>query len=90
VWSRDGKELFYISGDRKLTAVEVKSGATFEFGTPKALFEYVGAMSLAGTSPFDVSPDGKRFLLMDTADAVASPTLHVVLNWQAGLTGGGR
>ena len=85
VWNRDGKELFYISADRKVMSVGVKSGGTFEFGSPKALFDYSGAASLAGTSPFDVSPDGKRFLLLDSADAAATPTLHVVLNWHAGL-----
>jgi len=34
-WRRDGKELFYVSADRKLTAVPVKLGATVEAGTPQ-------------------------------------------------------
>src|SRR5205814_1046544 len=36
---RDGKELFYISSDRKMMAVEVKTGGAFEPGIPKALFD---------------------------------------------------
>jgi hypothetical protein len=38
VWRQDGKELFYWSGDRKIVAVPVKSGAQFEAGVPKELF----------------------------------------------------
>src|SRR5260370_27216602 len=39
-WRRDGKELFYVSADKKMMAVEVKGeGATFERGVPKVLFD---------------------------------------------------
>jgi hypothetical protein len=43
VWSRDGKELFFIGAAQKMTAVEVKtgsrSGTRFEAGVPKPLFD---------------------------------------------------
>src|SRR5262249_49096051 len=39
VWSRDGTQLFYFGDDRKMMAVEVKAGTSFEAGTPKALFD---------------------------------------------------
>ena len=29
VWSKDGKELFFIGADRKMTAVEVKGAALY-------------------------------------------------------------
>src|SRR5438034_662392 len=39
-WRRDGKELFYISPERKVMAVDIKEyPSTFEVGTPKALFQ---------------------------------------------------
>jgi hypothetical protein len=38
IWSRDGRELFYIAADNKLMAVDVKSGARFEHGVSKPLF----------------------------------------------------
>src|SRR5262245_39921163 len=40
LWRADGKELFFVSDDRKFYAVDVseKSGS-FEFGVPKFLFE---------------------------------------------------
>jgi eukaryotic-like serine/threonine-protein kinase len=42
-WRRDGRELFYLTQDGTLMAVEVKAnalkkGAVFEFGPPRALF----------------------------------------------------
>jgi eukaryotic-like serine/threonine-protein kinase len=79
-WSRDGKELFYIAGDNKLMAVDVKGGVKFEHGVPKALFE-------ARTPPdasFDVAPDGKRFLMVSALSHDANPPMTVVINWQAG------
>ena len=38
VWSRDGKELFYIGSDQKLMAVEVIGGNKFEAGMPRPSF----------------------------------------------------
>ena len=40
MWRADGKELFFLSLDRKMMAVDVKtSGTGIETGTPKALFQ---------------------------------------------------
>ena len=77
IWSRDGKELFYIAADNKLMAVDVKSGARFEHGVPKPLFE--------ARTGFDVSPDGKRFLLVVPLEQAANPPMTVVVNWHAGV-----
>src|SRR4030095_13374580 len=39
-FARDGKELFYVSADRKIMSVPVKTdGASFESGTPRTVFE---------------------------------------------------
>jgi len=38
-WRRDGKELFYLSGEGKMMSVSVKAGSNFEVGTPVALFQ---------------------------------------------------
>jgi hypothetical protein len=81
VWSRDGKELFYLSADQKIMAVTVKAGATFEYGRPQLLF----AIRTTTTGRYDVSADGKRFLVIQGATDAPAPTLMVVLNWQAGL-----
>jgi hypothetical protein len=48
-WRRDGKELFYISGDGKLMAVEIKTNNGFAAGIPKPLFQTrIASGELAG------------------------------------------
>jgi len=80
-WRRDGKELFYLALDRKLTAVTVMPGATFEADTPRALFETTLPVS-AFRQTYSVSADGQRFLLNAPLETTASPMM-VVLNWPA-------
>jgi Tol biopolymer transport system component len=81
-WSRDGKELFYISADGKLMSVPVKSdSSTFEPGAPKALFD----MRDARLQYFDVAGDGQRFLINNLVEEAASSPANVVLNWTADL-----
>ena len=59
-WRADGRELFYIAPDGKLMAVPVKTGATFEFGSPLALFQTPDPQT-PSSSGYAVSPDGQRF-----------------------------
>ena len=39
IWRRDGKELFYLTLDKKLMATEVKTGEIFEAGAGRLLFQ---------------------------------------------------
>jgi eukaryotic-like serine/threonine-protein kinase len=84
-WRRDGRELFYLSADGKLMAVEVDgSSDTFEAGVPAPLFEpRVG--SISGDSPYDVAADGRRFLVNVLVEENAPVPVTVVLNWTADL-----
>ena len=83
-WRRDGKELFFISADGKVMAVDVKSGADLEVGVPRALFETLLPALFAGDYFYDVSADGQRFLMnMPVGDA--SQPISLVANWTAGL-----
>ena len=92
-WRGDGKELFYAAADGKMTAVAVKiapgSKSSFELGVPVPLFDshIVPAGSIAGvSSQYDVTADGKRFLVVTSGvGAASSPPLTVVVNWIAGL-----
>jgi hypothetical protein len=88
-WRGDGKELFFIAADGKLMAVTVKavSGTkpSFEAGAPQPLFEALLAHAPGDNLfQYDVTTDGKRFLLSTIAGASA-PQLNVVVNWEAGL-----
>jgi eukaryotic-like serine/threonine-protein kinase len=86
-WRRDGKELFYLSLDGKLMAVNVAEGPTFRAGVPESLFQALVVRgrreSLLGVSRWDVAPDGKHFLI-NTVKTSSEP-LTVVLNWTAEL-----
>ncbi len=68
LWSRDGKELFYVSGDHNMMAARVTGGATIDTDEPRVLFhvpdELLGAEYLYYT-PWDVARDG-RFLMART------------------------
>ncbi|MEX0880601.1 MAG: hypothetical protein WD451_12860 [Thermoanaerobaculia bacterium] len=80
VWARDGRELFYRSGD-KMMAVTVQVGATFVAGKPRPLFEGNYAMGpVAGFTNYDVTRDGQRFLMVKS-EGSAPTQLNVVLNW---------
>jgi serine/threonine-protein kinase len=73
-------ELFYRNGD-KMMVVKMNTKPTLAAGDPQVVFEgshYVPA----ALDTFDVSPDGKRFLMIKEPDQAASVTqIDVVLNW---------
>jgi hypothetical protein len=66
-------------------SVDVSANPTFHPGIPKPLFK-TKAQRLTDRMIWDVSPDGKKFLLpIPVAANTTAPPLTVVLNWQAGL-----
>jgi Tol biopolymer transport system component/predicted Ser/Thr protein kinase len=81
-WNRNGRELFYRSGD-KMMAVDIATQPTFTVGKPRMLFERQYVPTPATLPNYDVSPDGQRFLMLKPAEqAQAAPTqINVVLNW---------
>jgi eukaryotic-like serine/threonine-protein kinase len=82
LWRADGKELFFVSRDRGMMAVDISAGPTLEPGVPRRLFE----TSVNATSSFHnyaVTRDGQRFLIrlgLDSKSAELDP-LYVVTNW---------
>ena len=51
-------------------------------GQPEALFTWRGlAAGSYDSASFDVSRDGRRFLVIEPLTNEQTPTLHVVLNW---------
>jgi len=83
VWSPDGSELFYRSGNRMMVA-SVQTEPTFNAGRPEVLFEgsYVRSRIDRAYQYYDISPDGRRFLMIKEADEEGSTAqINVVLNW---------
>ncbi len=84
-WSPDGRELFYRTGDMRMMAVTVETEPSFRAGLPKELFRDDYSFMGPGQA-WDISPDGKRFLMMkeiaaDESEAVTPRRINVVLNW---------
>jgi Tol biopolymer transport system component len=81
-WRADGQELFYMTLDSKLVAVEVGSTQSgFAVGPPRVVVEthVAGWERTNQGTPFAVTPDGQRFLINTASDTVRPVTL--ILNW---------
>jgi Tol biopolymer transport system component len=76
-WRRDGRELFYIARDRKLTAVQVEPAATFAVGVARTLFEV--------SSEYTFTADGQRFLMPTAVGDTANSPITLIVNWTSAL-----
>jgi serine/threonine protein kinase len=84
-WRSDGRELFFVTSDRHLAAVDVDgAGSAFSSGPARLLFPVPDARLGAADNGFEVTRGG-RFLINLMPRAEPSP-IHVILNWPALLT----
>lgn len=80
-WRGDGKEIYYIAPAGHVMSVQIaEKGNSMEVSTPQVLFQ---SWPTAGAAPFDVTADGKKFII-NTAVWQNAP-LTLVVNWTAGL-----
>jgi Tol biopolymer transport system component len=83
-WRADGREIYYLSEDRKLMTVAVDPGPSF--GVPKPLFQTrVPPGVTSNRTHYVPARDGGRFLVNIQASDVAQTPITVVLNWTAAL-----
>jgi len=59
IWRQDGKELYFLTRDREVMAVDLTSTPALKAGTPHVLFKLTDPLVDGG----DVSPDGQRFVV---------------------------
>jgi hypothetical protein len=64
----DGQELPYLDGDA-IKAVQVKTEPTFSASKPKILFRGNYVTGCRENPEWDISPDGKRFLMIKSVAA---------------------
>ena len=82
-WRRDGKEIFYIGAANRLMAVPVDgNGPAFRPGVEAPLFEMT---PVRGDWSYDVTPDGRRFIVNTQVEQASTQPITVVVNWLAGL-----
>ena len=63
VWPRGGHELFMLDPERRIVSVPATTGGVFSAGKPEPLF-VANYLSLPIGRAFDVSDDGRRFLMI--------------------------
>ncbi len=87
LWNRNGKELFYVNAGREMmVAPVVPAGSSPGIGERKVLFRMKQEWYLTDRenyTPFDISPDGKRFLMaknVQTVQALSGPLIFID-NW---------
>ncbi|HEU5256273.1 MAG TPA: protein kinase [Vicinamibacterales bacterium] len=82
VWNRNGRELFFRSGDRVMTA-DVSTQPIFSSGRPRLLFQgkYLRSEFPLTGFAYDVSPDGQRFVMVEETGGTTAAQINVVLNW---------
>jgi eukaryotic-like serine/threonine-protein kinase len=83
-WRKDGKELFFLDPTDNIVAVDVNlSGNAPQLGVPHVLFQANAIQRQNG--PFEVTADGKKFLVNVGNLKEGSDPLTLVLNWPAEL-----
>jgi len=87
LWSPDGQELFYSNlGSGQLMGIDITTDAAFAFGNEQALGIRGFLIYGISTRPYDITPDGQRFLMVfpaDQTDSAETPDeqINIVLNW---------
>jgi serine/threonine-protein kinase len=89
LWARSGKELFYLGADGTLLRVPVEaSGGTWHAGAPVKVLEGRYYTGTGSGRAYDVSLDGKRFLMIKapaTDTAATPPAVILVQHWDEEL-----
>jgi hypothetical protein len=63
--------------------VDVQTGPVFSAGKPRLLFTAQGYVGMAPIRTWDISPDGRRFLVVKMGERKSRPITELVLvqNW---------
>lgn len=83
VWAHSGDELFYVDGESRMVAAQVRTESGFSVGERSVLFD-IGPDYLIIQQEqyalYDVTPDDQRFVMLRQVD-VEPPEVIVVQNW---------
>ena len=80
-WRGDGKEVFYLGADNRVRATEIAArGSSIRVGSTETLFRTQTVPT--PISPFDVTADGRRFLInaMPVVNDNSEP-VTLLINW---------
>jgi hypothetical protein len=94
-WGRAGRELFFLSLDGEMMAVDVTLDGEFEAGSQTALFTLDPSLEMSVTelsTLYDVDVDDQRFLMLSRVGAEGPRRIVAAFNWLEGVeraSGGG-
>jgi serine/threonine protein kinase/Tol biopolymer transport system component len=81
LWSRDGRQLFFLNRD-KFMAADVTMSPAFSASAPRQLYEAQFMVSPNNTTSYSLAPDGKRLLRVQAVQPEQPATrIEVVVNW---------
>jgi Tol biopolymer transport system component len=81
VWSNDGKELFYVSLEKKMMGVDTSGG--FQSTTAKVLFSnFPRRINPTDGYSYAVSPDAQRFVIITPVEDPSRAFITIISNWQ--------
>lgn len=83
-WRGDGKELYYVAPDKKVMSVDIKEGALLEPGVPRVLFQTEIAKAMEARNQYEVTSDGRLFMVNTPVREIAAAPIIVFANWTAG------
>lgn len=81
-WRGDERELYYRHGDAMMVA-DVETEPTLRISRPRELFR--GQFAQIQGKNWDVTPDGRRFLMVRSDERTPPKEIVVVLNWREGV-----
>jgi Tol biopolymer transport system component len=90
LWSRDGRELYFVSG-QKMMAVPVQTRPAFRAGVP--VERLAGGFNTSRARDFDVAPDGRFVAIARGTGEGSRQEIRMLLNWEQELkrlAGAGR
>ncbi|MDX1493237.1 MAG: protein kinase [Longimicrobiales bacterium] len=84
-WSRSGDELYYVSGDREMTAAQISTDAAGSLSVdariPLFNVDELALNILANWATYDVAPDGRFLAHQFDIDVETTSRLVLVDNW---------
>jgi hypothetical protein len=85
-WKSDGTQLFFAEGNT-LMRVDVTTGGRFATTSPPVrVFDHPALRGVpAPFARYDVAPDGRRFLTVESQRELDRPVVRVVENWHPAL-----
>jgi hypothetical protein len=81
-WRGNGSDIVYLAPDGKLMSVPIRCTTdSIEAGTPRPLFDAALPSVPFSRYPYDLSPDGQKFLVLNAAPGQPPGRLEIILNW---------